>query len=94
MSVQFAATPCACIKRGIQLGIVTAALCISACPGATAQARTMAPGSPCKTAGTANLTTQCLIAYARKADRQLERMLRVLTKQLKRETHRRSGAIS
>jgi uncharacterized protein YecT (DUF1311 family) len=66
---------------------VAAALCAAAVFHAGAQERTRTPDAPCKSAKTVNRTTQCLIASARKSDRELERMVRKLQATLKPEEY-------
>ena len=83
MSMQSAAVCGIWFRRGMRVSVMTAALCTVACSAAGAQERTKAPGAPCKTAGSTNLTTQCFIAYARRADKQLFAIFRILQRQLK-----------
>jgi uncharacterized protein YecT (DUF1311 family) len=71
--------------RGIRCVQLGAVLCLAAALNAAAQERTRVPDAPCRAEGNTNRETICLLAAARKADRQLERMVRVLQKTLKPE---------
>ena len=87
MSLRSAAVCGTWFSRGMQVSVMTAALCAAACPPAGAQERMKAPGAPCQTAGSTNLTTQCFIAYARRADKQLYAIFRLLRRQLRPEEY-------
>ena len=67
----------------VRVGLVVTIVCVAWCLSAGAQERTRLPDAPCKNAGTTNHTTQCMIWAARKADRDLEQITRVLRKELK-----------
>jgi len=76
------------MEPGIRRGPLVAALCLAATLQAAAQERTRVPDAPCRAVGNTNRETLCLTAAARKADRQLERMVRVLRKALKPEEYK------
>jgi uncharacterized protein YecT (DUF1311 family) len=67
----------------IGVALLGGVLSVAACLSAGAQERTRLPDAPCKNDGTTNHTTQCMIVAARKADRELEGISRVLRKELK-----------
>ena len=72
-------------EPGIRRGLLAVALCLAAALQAGAQERTRVPDAPCRAAGNTNRETICLTAAARRADRQLERMVRELRNALKPE---------
>jgi uncharacterized protein YecT (DUF1311 family) len=72
-------------ERRTQIYLLATTLVLTASCRAGAQERTRVPDAPCRAAGSVNRTTQCLIASARKADRELERTIRELRRALKPE---------
>lgn len=79
-------------ERGARCGLLAAAMCLSAGLNVGAQERTRAPDAPCRTVGNTSRETICLIAAARKADRELERMTRELRRALKPEEYQEFDA--
>ena len=68
----------------IRPGLLAMAITIaSSLPAASQHAK--APDAPCKSAGSENLRTHCFIAYARRSDRELDWITRVLARGLKPE---------
>jgi uncharacterized protein YecT (DUF1311 family) len=67
--------------REIQFGLLGAVLCVAfSLPAGPQHAKT--PDAPCQSAGSENLRTQCFVSYARRAERELEWVLRVIGKGL------------
>jgi uncharacterized protein YecT (DUF1311 family) len=92
MRIYAALMTCFGLRRRIRVILVATGICVGAGLHAGAQERVKAPGAPCRGAGSPNLTTQCFVANARRADRDLMRMLRVLSIQLKPEEYEKLQA--